>query len=359
MAFRDSSFPFSLLSWPLRPLSFLWETIYRFRRFLYNYGLLHQNRFDVPIVSVGNLTFGGTGKTPLTLWLSELFNSHDKKVMILMRGYKGHLEHSSGILRTGSQLGFNPQEYGDEALLMVRKLKDACIVVGKKRSENLEFYFKQEWPDLVILDDGHQHLKLDRGCNIVLFDCMLPLNRYRVAPEGYMREGFSALKDADIVILGRVDQVDKEKVDELKGLIRPYVLPKTIFAEIRYSPVGLSNSIYDRKFDLTALEGKKVICVAGIASPNSFFNLVESLGADVIEAIDFPDHHFYKTEEIRPILERANTEDALIITTEKDIVKMRRVADNERILFLEIQLDFLKGEKEVKEIISATTGFPL
>src|SRR5690606_13385277 len=131
----------------LTPLAFLWEGFYRVRRFFYTYGYLQQNVFQVPIVSIGNLTFGGTGKTPFTLWLSEFYARNDLKVMILMRGYRGQLEKSSGILHGGRKLGYNAFEYGDEPLLLARRLEKASIVVGRNRSENLRYHYDREQPD--------------------------------------------------------------------------------------------------------------------------------------------------------------------------------------------------------------------
>ena len=335
----------------LTPLSFLWDGVYRLRRFLYTYNFIKVESFQVPIISVGNLTFGGTGKTPFTIWLSEYINQRNKKVMILSRGYKGNLENSSGILRSGKKLGFNPFEYGDEALLLVRRLKNAVVVVGKKRRENLEYYFDKENPDVVVLDDGHQHLKLKRDLNIVLFDALMPLDRYKVAPRGYMREGFSALKDADIVVIGRANQADREKVLSLQEMIKSYAPPHINFALMDYTPSGFFNSSYQQMLELEEIQGRKVFCLAGIASPESFFNLVESLGADVIENIVYPDHHFFKVEEINQILERAVAEDAYVITTEKDIVKIRRIIDDPRLLYLEIQVEFVAGEEDTLKTI--------
>lgn len=333
------------------PLSALWESIYRIRRFMFNYGLFKQNYFQIPIISIGNLTFGGTGKTPFTLWLSEYLGTRNKRVLVLMRGYKGQLEHGSGLLKSGARLGYNPFEYGDEALLLARRLKNTFIAVGKKRSENLEHYFEEVSPDVVLLDDGHQHLKLSRDLNIVLFDSLMSLDRYKVAPSGYMREGFTALKDAELVVLGRADQVTRSKLDALKEIIIKYNRHIT-FAEICYKPTGLFNISYEKAFEVSYLLGKKVICVAGIASPSSFFKNIKMLGMDVIHEESFPDHHYFKADEIGRLLEMAEKEDAHILTTEKDIVKIRRVADSERILYLEIKVHFLSGEEQTKEIVS-------
>lgn len=336
----------------LRPLSFLWDFYYRIRRFSYKYGLLTQASFRLPIISVGNLTFGGTGKTPFTLWLTDYLSSLDLKVMILMRGYKGKLEHSSGIVKSGRRLGVNPVDFGDEALLLSRRVHNASIVVGKNRSENLKFYFDQEQPDVVVLDDGHQHLQLKRSLNIVLFDALMPISRYHVAPLGYMREGMSALKDAEVVVIGRADQVGATQLQDLRSHLSSSMRNDALLCEICYVPTGLYNSRYQRCYLKEQLQGMKVYCVAGIASPHSFFQLIESLGANIVGKEVFPDHYYFSSDDMKHILDQASRSKALVVTTEKDIVKMRRVVDDERIFYLEIQVDFLKGESEFKEIVS-------
>ncbi len=338
-------------SFLLIPISLLWEWSYRLRRFFYNYDVFASNEYHVPIISIGNVTFGGTGKTPFTMWLSEYLETLEKDVLILMRGYKGKLEHSSGIIKADRRLGFNPKEYGDEALLLARRLKNASIVVGKKRSKNLDYYFPRVKPDVVLLDDGHQHLKIKRNLNIVLFDALMPLNRYKVAPRGYMREGFRAMLDADLVIIGRVDQVDPTQLQNLKNLIFKNLPTNLPVAEMRYRPRGFYSSTYQKKFHLKEITGKKVICVAGIASPVSFFNLIDSLGAEIIKTESFPDHHDFNQDDLADVLKLADEHDAYIVTTEKDMVKMRKIAEDPRILYLEIQVEFLNGEDLVKKAV--------
>lgn len=344
---------------PLSFLSYCWELVYRARRFFYTYGIYHQNQFQVPIISIGNLTFGGTGKTPLTLWIADRLESKGKKVMILTRGYKGELESSSGVLESSRRLGFNPIRYGDEAVLLARKLSSTVIIVGKDRSQNLEFYFEKYRPDIVLLDDGHQHLKLARELNIVLFDGMMPLDKYQTPPLGYMREGFSGLRDTNIVIIGKADKVGVEKVGQIKNQLRPYLPTNTVFGEVSYRPRGFYNSEFQKVLNLHEIEGKKVISLAAIGSPDLFFSMVRSYGVDVLDEVSFADHHVFKTDEITPIVEKALKEDAYILTTEKDIVKLRRVVDSDRLLYLDIELEFLSGEREVCEIISQVCHFSI
>ncbi|MDD4975879.1 MAG: tetraacyldisaccharide 4'-kinase [Bacteriovorax sp.] len=335
------------------PLSWVWGFIYYSRRICYDYGILRQRSFQVPIISIGNLTFGGTGKTPFTLWLSEYLHTKNKRVMILMRGYKGRLENSSGLLYSGKKINPDAGDYGDEALLFARRLEDATVVVGKKRSENLSFYFPKVEPDVVLLEDGHQHIKIKRKLNIVLFDALLPLAKYKVAPLGYMREGFQALKDADLIVIGRADLVKPAKILALKELLIPH-LPRGIqFAEVSFRPNGFYNSAYDLVYTLDQIRDRKVICVAGVANPRSFFKLLEDLGADILVTESFPDHHFFKPDEINSLLSYAKSEDALIVTTEKDIVRIKKIVNDESIVFLEVDIQFLSGEKETKEIIDS------
>jgi tetraacyldisaccharide 4'-kinase len=335
----------------LSPLSWAWEFVYFCRRSFYDYGIFRQRSFQVPIISIGNLTFGGTGKTPFTLWLAEYLNKKNKSVMVLMRGYKGKLENSSGLINAGKMITPDPVDYGDEALLFARRLKDATIVVGKKRSENLSFYFPKVEPDVVLLDDGHQHIKIKRKLNIVLFDALMPLSRYRVAPLGYMREGFQGLKDADLVVVGKADIAGGEKVSELKKFLQPHLPVGVEFVEVGFRPNGFYNAAYDLVLPVDQIRGKKVICVAGVANPQSFFKLLEELGAEVIVTEAFPDHHYFKTDEINALLSYAKSEDALLVTTEKDMVRIKKIVEDDSIVFLEVDIFFLNGEETAKKII--------
>jgi len=333
------------------PFSCLWSVIYRVRRFAYNYGFYSRKTFGIPIISVGNLTFGGAGKTPFILWLGEYFTLQQKKIMVLTRGYKGKFEHGHGVLKGGRQIGFNPEDFGDEALLIGRRLPTSSVVVGKKRAENFERYFDLEKPDIVLLDDGHQHLQLNRNFNIVLFDALLPLKKYRVAPLGYLREGLSALRDADAIILSRADQVPADKIDEIKKYLSPYVTSDVLWGEVALKPNCLMNSDYQKVMDLVDLKNKKVFAFAGVASPDSFFNLLESFGAIVEQKRVFPDHHAFKAGEVETILQFSRDNNLLVLTTEKDMVKIRRVSADREILFAEVDLKFLAGEEEIKNSI--------
>ena len=332
-------------------LSILWSWIHLIWRWGYRYDIFKQNTFQVPIISVGNIAFGGTGKTPFVIWLAEFLKESDKKIMICMRGYLGKNEHSCGFLKGGRRMKANPIEYGDEALLLSKRLNDVSILVGKNRSNNLDYYFDRELPDVVLLDDGHQHLKMDRKLNIVLLDAMMPLEKYKTAPLGYLREGFSALRDADIIIINKAAQVSLEKLEKLEVLINKHCLPDALHAQISYYPMGIFSLKREENSEISKFRKKNIICVTGIASTTGFYDMIESLGIKIIKKYSFPDHYFFKNDEIEMLLKEAEESDSYIIMTEKDIVKMYRFS-HERVYYLKIGVEFLKGEKEVRKIIS-------
>ncbi len=332
-------------------MSWLIDHYYRWRRFSYDYGIITQNSFQVPIISVGNLTHGGTGKTPITMWIAEYVTQSQKQVMILMRGYRGKLENSHGYIRSNTKMNPDPLKYGDEAVLYAKKLKNVSVTVGKKRAINLNYYFPEEKPDLVILDDGHQHLMIKRNLNIVLFDLMAPLGKYRVFPLGDMRENFHSLNDTDVVVLTRADMVDEFTKQEFKKILRPFITPKTLLVEAYYKINGLFDLNSNLKVSKENMKNKSMIILTAIGSPNAFVKSIEDLGGVIIKKYIYPDHYYFKIEELRKIVEEAKAQGALIVSTEKDIVKIKQVIEHERFFYLDISVGFLKGEDEFKTLI--------
>jgi tetraacyldisaccharide 4'-kinase len=335
----------------LRPFSILWETSYRIRRAFFEYGVLPRNVFEVPIISVGNLTFGGTGKTPFVIYLTKFFENRGIVPMVLSRGYKGQLEHGSGIIFGGQKFKANPAQYGDEPLLIAKHLRKGAIVIGSKRSENLKKYFSQVQPDIVVLDDGFQHLKLHRSCNLVLFDATMPIESLEVAPLGYLREGLTALRDADIVVINKSDLVPSKKIDALYNKIATYLSNNVPIFKVRYVPTGLFNSKGELVMPIEELDGQDVIAVAALASPHSFFKMLEDANVKLVDTIVYPDHHYFSGEDVNQILFRAGQTSSIVVTTEKDIVKLRRIVQHDNILYLGIELEFLEGELDFQTAI--------
>lgn len=331
----------------LAPLSKIWENLYRIRRSFYEYGFLKKEYFKVPIISIGNITFGGTGKTPMIIWLNSKLEKYGFESIILTRGYKGNLEHKSGIIKGGQKFLSNPNEYGDEPLLISKKMNKGAVVVGKRRSENLKKYFHEVNPDVVLLDDGFQHIQLYRSFNIVLFDALLPIESYKTAPLGYLREGLTSLKDADAILVSRADQVSEEELDKLYSLIKKYHRPNIPMGRFTYKPIGIYDCFGKRTKELSELENINVIALTAIASPDSFYNLIEDQGANIVDKMVYPDHHFFTHNDLKQILELSDNKNAIVVTSEKDMVKLKKVTKDSRILSINIGIEFLSGEEEL------------
>lgn len=336
----------------LAPLSFTWEWVYRARRSFYEYGVFKKTTFKVPVISVGNLSFGGTGKTPTIVWLADWLIQKGLTPVVLTRGYKGQLEHSSGLLKSGQKFRLNPFDYGDEPLMISNKMSKGAVIVGKRRAENLLKYFAEVKPDVVLLDDGFQHLQIYRSFNIVLFDATMPLDLYKVAPLGYLREGMTALKDADALVISRADMVTPEKLQKLITTISTHFHHHPPLALTRYCPLGVYD-VHDKYiFSIGELKGLKAIAVTAIASPDSFYRYLESFGVEVTEKVSFPDHYFFTPEDVNELLIKASQQSAIILCSEKDMVKMKRVSQDGRILFTKVKVEFISGEKELLGALS-------
>ncbi len=334
------------------PLAFIWEWVYRVRRACYEYGVFKKQIFKVPVVSVGNLSFGGTGKTPTIVWLADWLIEKGLTPVVLTRGYKGQLEHSSGLLKSGQKFRLNPYDYGDEPLMISNKMRKGAVIVGKNRARNLIKYFSEVKPDVVLLDDGFQHLQIFRCYNIVLFDATMELDSYKVAPLGYLREGLTALKDADAIVISRSDMVTQEKLDGLISILSAYFHHRPPIALTRYCPLGVFD-VYDKYiFSIPELKGMRVIAVTAIASPESFYKYLESFGTEIVEKVSFPDHYFFTPEDVNDLLIKSSQLSALIICSEKDMVKMKRVSLDSRILFTKVKVEFTRSEQDLLNDLS-------
>lgn len=341
----------SLFNFFFYPITYLWEKIYQLRRFAYTIGLFKSTELGVPVISVGNLSFGGTGKTPLTIWLTEFLEQYHFNVSILTRGYKSKKEKSYAVIKGRVTGQDSVVEYGDEATMMANRLPNASIVIGRNRRENIQYYFEKLKPNVLILDDGYQHLKISRSANIVLFDSLMPLEKYNTPPLGYLREGITAIDYADYIVLGRTDQTSREKINQLKNFINKNSNRKIPYAEFRYICEGVYGEDYKKLGDESFLKDKKIVTLSAIASPKSFYNMIEHHGGVVIEKFSFPDHHFFSEKDLKEVEEFAQKEGAIVLTTEKDFVKISAIKKNFDIVFLKINLEFIEGEDDFKKFL--------
>ena len=179
--------------------------VVKIRRIFYKNGILISKKLSCPIISIGNITVGGTGKTPMTIYVAQVVKNLGYKVAIISRGYKGKAEKIGGIVSDGKGLLMTPENAGDEPYLMANRLKDVQVIVGKNRFDAGRLAIRKFDPDVIVLDDGFQHLMLQRDLDMVLLDYHRPFGNGHLLPRGVMREPVSALLHADAIILTKSD----------------------------------------------------------------------------------------------------------------------------------------------------------
>ncbi len=298
----------------LRPLSRIYEAGVKARLGLYRAGVLKTKTLPCKVISVGNITAGGSGKTPVTMFIARYLKDRGIAVVIVSRGYGGSLK-GTGVVSNGAGVLMGPAEAGDEPVLMARRLADVPVVVGADRFSAGLLAIKKFSPDVIILDDGFQHIKLNRDLDILLVDGSKALSPARLLPAGPLREPLSGLKRADMVLVkgGRLNSVDK-------GLLREYDIMETGFV---FKATGLTNLAEGEPLALKALKNKPLLALAAIADPDSFFNSLKDLAMTVAGTMAYTDHHCYDAGDVRAMKDKMKESNAeALITTEKDGVKL-------------------------------------
>ncbi len=296
------------------------------RNNLYDWHWLPQHRASVPVVVVGNLTAGGTGKTPAVEYVSRFYRRQNRQVAILSRGY-------------GSQDGRN-----DEALVLEANLDDVPHLQGADRLSLAQTAVEELERDLLVLDDGFQHRRLARDLDVVLVDATQPWGYGWCLPRGLLREGPSSLRRAGAIIVTRSDQVDQRQLENLLRNIER-LAPGCPIAQSKHAPTVLQNT--QAEMELAQLQGRPVATVCGIGNPQAFLATLRGLGADVIDQKIYPDHFAYQRRDVADIQAWARQlpEEAWLVTTQKDWVKLRIDQLGNRPLWsLRIALEITEGE---------------
>jgi tetraacyldisaccharide 4'-kinase len=301
---------------PLYLLSIPYGCAVRLRSALYSNHLFKTNRLPCPVVSVGNITVGGTGKTPLVIALATGLKERGIPVAILSRGYKG--ERTSGpVVSDGKTISLSPEEAGDEPYLMAERLRGIPVLIGKDRFINGRIALQRYGIRGVLLDDGFQHLQLHRDLNIVLIDSTIGFGDPHLLPRGMLREPLTHLRRADLFLLTKVE--GPETCRPLENFLRK-VHPEAPVFHSHHEASGLIGPNGEWE-DLTSFNEKRVLALSGIANPSSFLSLLKKCGMKVIKEAVFPDHHRYTDEDLVSIEKNGKGAD-WIVTTEKDLVKL-------------------------------------
>jgi len=295
--------------------------IMRLRSLLYGCGILPSKRLPRPVISVGNIVVGGTGKTPMTIWIADYLMRRGKRVAVLTRGYGGRLEGQVAVVADGSRRLLEPADAGDEPCLLAAQLPGLIVVMGSDRYAAGCLAMERFNPDIFILDDGFQHLKLRRDLDILLMDGKNPTGNGRMFPAGLLREPLSALRRAQLVLFTRSDGVDPDGIVLPEGVERCHA---------RHQLTGFSTGRSAELRPFSDLKGLRGLAFAGIADPDGFFTTLEAAGVTLVATLAFPDHSSYGDEECAALarLKRSSRADFLV-TTAKDAVKLASASAGE------------------------------
>ncbi len=323
----DTPFMGWLLLALLRGLSYLYEFGVRRKLYMYESGLMKREKLNCCVISIGNITVGGTGKTPTAQKMAAIIKAMGYRVVILNRGYRSHWDKELGVVSDGSKIFMTAYEAGDEAYLMAKTLPGIPVIIGKNRAVTGRYAVDKLNAEVIIMDDGYQHWQLERDLDVVLVDTLNMFGNGCVLPRGTLREPLENLSRGDLFLLTKTDQSSKLSRMQLRHTISKYNAAPVIesvhhpknFVEIADWYKGIGKNIRD----LDELKGKDVMVFSAIGNPSSFEQTLCSIGLNIMEAVRYPDHHDYGMLEMQYINERASSLKAVaMVTTAKDAVKI-------------------------------------
>jgi tetraacyldisaccharide 4'-kinase len=325
--------PLVSLASALYALSLIYGAAHKLRAFGYRRSIMPSRRLPCRVICVGNLTVGGTGKTPMTIYLAQKIKRLGYRVAVVSRGYGGRAESRGGIVSDGRSIRMGPGRAGDEPYLIACALKDVPVLVGKNRHASGMRALKHFQPDVIVLDDGFQHLRLQRDIDLVLLDCALPFGNAHLLPRGPLREPVSALARSTACILTRCGAGTHETAASPLDLIKKYSPQSRVFtsshdpycytieARDAFSIGGAGDPHPPEK--LQRLKKEPVFGFSGIARNAEFQSTVKQLGFNAGGFLEFADHHRYTSQDLENIRSQATAAGARrLVTTEKDLVRL-------------------------------------
>ncbi len=330
------------------------------RETAYRRGWLQKKRLPRPTVCVGNITVGGTGKTPLVIRLAHDLLEKGLRPAVLLRGYKRERVIARPILvRDAKKILVSVKEAGDEAMELAERLPGACVGVGANRYAVGQAILKHQDVDCFILDDGFQHYQLDRDINIVALDVTDPWGGGKLLPAGYLRETPEALRRADLVVLTRTGLIAPDRLTVLRAEVKSFMKPPALIVDSRHQPRCLVSLANHHEVPLTSLKGKKILAVSGIGSPHSFETSLAQLGAELTDVLRLPDHGG-RPREVWQWIGKHRQVGQWVVMTEKDALRWSaypaRTSERSHFYMLRVDLTIGQGEPIWKDLISKLTS---
>ncbi len=327
-----------LLFVPLYAVSVAYHAALVLRELLYRTGILGTERARVPVISVGNVTLGGTGKTTVVEKLSGQLKERGFRPGIVMRGYK---RKKKGVFAVDPK-GDSAESAGDEALMLSKRTM-LPVVVGKRRAEGIEKGIRDFGIDVAIFDDGYQVRNVHKDVELVMLNGRESARSPRLFPLGPYREPVSRLRKADAVLVNR---------GSLCGTLKSVANGIPTFY-VRYRPLHLFNMKRRAMVNYRFILGKKVVAFSGLGDNSSFFSLLGEIGADVVRTFEFPDHHRYGAGDLERIKSAEDGE--MLVTTEKDAVKLERMEVPDHLFYLAVEAE-IEGEEALVDIVLNKIG---
>ncbi|CAN5516061.1 tetraacyldisaccharide 4'-kinase [soil metagenome] len=349
----------------LYALSFVYQGLVQLRLLLYRHRILRERTLGCLVVSIGNLTVGGTGKTPIVEKFARALSNGGRRVAILSRGYKSvpqpppkrfgffrndHAELPPRVVSDGKSLLLDSTTAGDEPYMLASNLKNVVVLVDKDRVKSGKFAIKEFGADTLLLDDGLQYLHLKHRLDIVLIDRQAPFGNEHLLPRGTLREPPENLRRASYIFITKSTGAPN---DELRERIRRYNRTAEII-ECAHQPLYLQNVFTGEQLPLERLRDAFIGSLCGIAAPESFEGGLQKLGARLELTKRYTDHHRYTEGELQRFVNRCVRRDvAMIVTTEKDAVRFPRLANPQvPIFFLRVEIEILSGHESWDQCVA-------
>jgi len=325
----------------LLPLTIIYGGIIRIRNFCYDTGIFAVEKIsNCKVISIGNISVGGTGKTPIAKFLADYLNKNGLKVVILSRGY-GRKSKGTVVVSNENKILANIDDSGDEPLLLAKRLPHIPVVVEADRYKGATFIKKYFTPDIILLDDAYQHRRIFRDLNIAIIDASRGFGNGYLLPSGFLREPIKSLKRADLIWYSRIDQA--KEFEQLQKIVHKFISVPEIISQ--HAPVKLIQMNTKKQFNLSLLENKNVLLVSGIAHHSSFEHTIVKLGARVISHKKFSDHHQFSSSDTKDIITEFQSKNIeIIVTTEKDYYRLAHLLSHlTNIYYLEIEIKIKSG----------------
>jgi len=345
------------MSIALAPIGRLYGAAMQARRSLYRAGRLHVFELGVPVISVGNLTTGGTGKTPLVEWIAHELAQTGRRVCILTRGYGRRRAGTRVIVSNAIEVLSDADRAGDEPLLLAEKLQgEAAVICDADRVAAARWATENLGTDLFILDDGFQHMRLGRDCNIVAIDATNPWGNRHLLPAGTLRESPRQLARADCIVITRADSASQ--TETLKSEINQFSEGRPVFlSRMRIDGLRkLSSDMKDSRVSANELKSGPVAAFCGVGNPESFFAQLRRDNYQLGHTRAFPDHHYYTQEEINALISQSAERGAhALLTTAKDEVKLRSLSVEMPCYVVDVAIE-IEGESKFLALIDDAIG---